>query len=284
MARRGLWRRPRVGEIGRRLLPDDLVARIRRLQFDDRGHGFDAFGLNPDWVAFATAMFSPVYTHWFRVSSYGTENIHFDGGAVLACNHSGTIPLDAMMLWQDVVRHSEPPRVPRAVLDHFVNLLPFISVLYTRGGAIGGNRGNCHTILESGQWLMVFPEGVPGIGKPFRDRYKLQPWREGHAELAIRHRVPVIPVGLVGAEEQMPQLGRLPIHVFGAPYLPVTATLIPLPVHYHIHYGKPIPLQERYPPEAANDPRAVREAADLVRDAVQGLVDRGLAMRPGVFR
>ena len=90
--------------------------------------------------------------------------------------------------------------------------------------------GQAHLLLERGELVTVFPEGTPGIGKHFRDRYKLQTWRVGHVELALAHRAPVIPVAIVGAEEQMPQVARIPVRarVFGAPYLPVMLTLFPL--------------------------------------------------------
>ena len=133
--------------------------------------------------------------------------------------------------------------------------------------------------------LMVFPEGTPAIVKPFAERYRLHRFRVGHAELALRYRAPVIPVGIVGAKEQLPaihsskRLGK----VFGLPAFPIPVVPFPLPTRYHIHYGEPLALHERYPPDAADDPRAIAEAAELVQAAVQGLVDRGLAMREGIF-
>lgn len=266
------------------MLPDDLLERVRRLGYRDAGHGYDPLGLTPDWVAFSLGLTRPLYEQWFRVSSHGREHLPRAGPAVLAANHSGTLPFDAMMVWTDVVRHSEPPRVPRTVLDHFVNRLPFVSVLYARSGAIGGSRGNVHEMLAQGEWVLVFPEGTGGIGKPFSQRYRLQHWTLGHAEMALRHRAPVVPVAVIGAEEQMPQLARLPIRLFGAPWLPLTTVPFPLPVHYHIWYGAPIALHDQFDPGQADDPAVVGAAAGRVREAVQALVDHGLAQRSGVFR
>jgi 1-acyl-sn-glycerol-3-phosphate acyltransferase len=93
-----------------------------------------------------------------------------------------------------------------------------------------------------------------------------------------------VPVGIVGAEEQWPQLGKIEgIHAFGIPYLPVVATPLPMPVHYHIHYGEPIDLSADFRPEDAENPTALRVAADRVRSAVAGLLERGLERRQGVF-
>jgi 1-acyl-sn-glycerol-3-phosphate acyltransferase len=265
-------------------LSPEARTRLQQLRFQDAGHGYDAFGLHPDVVAFGEVVLAPLYDRYFRVSSYGcAEAIPGTGPVVLAANHSGAIPIDGAMVWLDVLRHSNPVRVPRAVADHFVPMIPLIGTLFARGGMVGGSRGNARVLLEAGELLMIFPEGVPGIAKNFKDRYRLQNWRVGHVELAIRHGAPVIPVGLVGPEEQMPQVGRIPIQMAGLPFIPITLTPLPMPVHYHIHYGEPIRTDRDYRPEHADDPAAVREASARVKAAVQALLDKGLAERPGIF-
>jgi 1-acyl-sn-glycerol-3-phosphate acyltransferase len=100
----------------------------------------------------------------------------------------------------------------------------------------------------------------------------------------MRYRAPVVPVGIVGAEEQMPQLLKIPVPGNAIPYIPVTASLVPLPVRYHIWYGEPIRVDQDYTPDDADDPEKVREAAARVKSAVQGLLERGLRERKGIFR
>jgi len=275
-----------VRAVARWTVPAALRERVEQLALQDAGHGYDAFGANRDWVALGLAITQGLYDLWFRVDSRGHEHIPGEGSALLVANHSGTLPFDATMLWADVVRHSQPPRVARFVADHFVPNLPFVSTLYTRTGAVGGSRENLTHLLEQGELVAVFPEGTPGIGKHFRDRYQLQTWRPGHAELALATRTPVIPVGIVGAEEQMPQVGRIPLgsRMFGAPYLPVALTPFPLPVHYHIRYGSPLLLHERFDPDHACQPEVARQAAEVVADAVRELIALGLSERKGVFR
>ncbi len=259
--------------------------RARRLHFADAGHGFDQFGMHPDFVAMGDSIAAPLYDSYFRVKSYGHEHIPKTGPAILAANHSGSIPIDGAMLWIDVLRHTDPPRTARPVADHFVTALPVVSTLFARCGVVGGSRGNARALLESGELLMIFPEGVPGIGKLFRQRYQLQEWRVGHCELAIRHRAPVVPVGIVGAEEQMPQIARIPApRGLPIPYIPVTATPIPLPVRYHIHYGEPLRFDLEYEPDDADEPEKVHEAAQRVKAEVQKLLERGLQLREGIFR
>jgi 1-acyl-sn-glycerol-3-phosphate acyltransferase len=270
------------GLVHTRLSPEDQE-RLKALHFADAGHGFDAFGMHRDFVGFGLIITAFLYERYFRVLSYGAENLPKTGPVVVVANHSGTLPMDAAMLWADVVRKSNPPRIARPVADHFVPMMPVIGTLFARSGMVGGSRGNARTLLEAGEMIMIFPEGVPGISKHFRDRYHLTDWRVGHIELAIRHQAPVVPVGIVGPEEQMPQLGKIDIKLLGAPFIPIPLTPIPLPVRYHILYGEPIPIPELYRPEQADDPGVVREAAARSKVAVEALLKKGLKQRKGIF-
>lgn len=261
---------------------EDNRARAERIHFNDVGHGYDPFGLHPDFVALGDTIANFLYQQYFRVRSYDAHHLPATGSAILASNHSGTLPFDGAMLWVDVLRNTDPPRVARAVADYFVPSLPLVGTFFARGGAVGGSRGNARALLEAGELLMIFPEGTPGISKPFRKRYQLQKWRLGHVEMAIRYRAPVIPVGIVGPEEQLPQIARIPVPG-PVPFVPISASPVPLPVRYHIHYGEPIDLPSEYPASAADDPVVLHEASNRVKAAVQALLDRGLATRDGVF-
>jgi 1-acyl-sn-glycerol-3-phosphate acyltransferase len=273
-----------VRRFAERFLSREEIDWIHGIPYADTGHGYDAFGLHPAYIATGVASFKKLHSSYFRVKSYGEEHVPSSGRGILAGNHSGTLPVDGLMLWLDVVLKAR--RVPRPVADHFVPTLPYLGVLFSRGGMVGGSRGNVRALLEAEELLMIFPEGVPGIGKNYSERYQLQDWRVGHAELAIRHKAPVIPVAFVGPEEQMPQIARLggKKKIFGLPYIPIPASPIPLPVRYHIHYGEPIALHQDYRPEDADDPERVEEAANRVKKAVEKLIARGLEMREGVFR
>jgi len=282
METRGEATARRIAEL---LLPRRDRERLARVSLPDGGHGYDAFGLHRAWVAASLAIGRLMYDRYFRVESIGAEHIPPTGAAILAANHAGMLPLDAVMLHLNVLRHTEPPRLGRPVADWFVPLLPFVSTIYARTGVVSGSRRNVGRLLESGALVELFPEGVAGIGKPFRERYHLQQWTVGHAELAIRHRAPVVPVAIVGAEEQWIELLRLRrVHLFGAPYLPVPLLLPPLPVRYHILYGEPLVLHEGRAAADADDAAIVEEAAARVRRAVEALLARGLRARRGIFR
>ncbi|MFN7134846.1 MAG: 1-acyl-sn-glycerol-3-phosphate acyltransferase, partial [Myxococcales bacterium] len=159
-----------AGAIARLLLSEEDRARVAAVPFNDAGHGYDPFGLHPDYVGLGLGLVRPLHRHWFRVRAHGAENLPGRGPAIVAANHSGTLPFDGAMLWVDLLERTG--RVARPVADYFVPSLPFIGTLFARGGMVGGTRGNVRALLDAGELLMIFPEGVPGIGKHFRDRYK----------------------------------------------------------------------------------------------------------------
>ena len=262
-----------------------LRSRLDNLHFRDAGHGYAAFGLHPSFISFGAAVTRWPYEKYFRVVSSGQEHLPGEGAAILAANHSGNVPIDGMMLWHDVLRHTHPPRVVRGIADHFVPALPFIGTTFARGGMVGGSRGNVRSLLESGELLMIFPEGTPGIIKPFHKRYQLQRFRVGHAELAIRHRVPIVPVGIVGAEEQLPslfsskRLGKM----LGIEAVPIPIFPFPLPVRYYIFYGAPIEVYRSLDSKDADDPEIVARVARQVQAEVERLIENGLEQRKGIF-
>jgi 1-acyl-sn-glycerol-3-phosphate acyltransferase len=256
---------------------------VQEAPFHDAGYGFDVFGLHPPSVARAVAVSRFLYERYFRVDSAGAEHIPARGPVILVANHGGVLPVDAAILCLDVLRRTEPPRIPRAVADHFVPRLPLVSTLFSRLGVVSGTRTNVRILLERGELIAIFPEGVSGPAKPFRDRYALQRWRVGFAELAIRHGAAVVPVAIVGAEESWPVLGKLTaLRVFGAPYLPIPASPVPLPARYHLRYGAPLRFAAE--PAAAADPGTVAAAAHEARGALERLLADARAAREGVFR
>ncbi len=254
-----------------------------RTSFHDEGYGFDAFGLHPPTLERALAVGAPIYDHYFRVDSRGAEHIPAHGPAILVANHGGVLPVDAAMLCYDVLRHT--PRIPRPIADHFVPRLPLISALFARLGAVSGAPVNVRRLLERDELLVIFPEGVRGPAKPFGLRYELQRWSVGFAEHAIRHRAPIIPVAIVGAEESWPVVARIrSLRMFGSPYLPIPASPVPLPARYHIRYGEPLHADRGHLYIDAHDPELVARTAERARAAVARLLAETLAERRGVFR
>src|SRR5206468_12170849 len=133
----------------------------------------------------------------------------------------------------------------------FVFRLPVMSEYARKTGATLACNPDAEGLLRRGELVGVFPEGFKGVGKPFRDRYKLQRFgRGGFVSAALRTGAPIIPCAIVGAEEIYPKIGDVkPLaRLFGAPYFPITPLfplfgplgLVPLPSKWYIEFGEPI--------------------------------------------
>ena len=229
---------------------------------------------------------------WFRTEILGGKYIPADGGALLVGNHSGTVALDALMLSIACHDESEGNRHLRLLGADFVFKLPGLSELARKSGATLACTPDAERLLAGGELVGVFPEGFKGVGKPFRDRYKLQRFgRGGFVSAALRTGVPIIPAAIVGAEEIYPLIGNIkPLaRVLGAPYFPVTPTfpwlgplgLVPLPSKWLIQFCPPIHTAHLV--DAADDPMVVYNLADQVRETIQQTLHRLLERRPDPF-
>jgi 1-acyl-sn-glycerol-3-phosphate acyltransferase len=283
---------PLVSEVPDGALPKDGVGRwlrdperrrIAALRAALAGRE-DPFGLDVSAVERALPIMLALYRFWFRVQSEGHEQLPRRGGAILVANHGGLLPFDGAMAALDVMLHSDPPRLLRPLVARFVRDLPVLRDFYAGIGPVIGTRQNFRSLLEQRQLVLVFPEGVDGIRKTMPDRYRLQHFHPGFAEEAVRHRVPVIPVAIVGPDDQAPILYDVKTIArwLKLPAFPITPTfpwlgplgLLPYPVRYRIVYGEPLALYEQAPREAADDRPRMEEMAARVRQTVQHLVDR----------
>ena len=112
-----------------------------------------------------------------------------------------------------------------------------------RVGGVVGTPKNCIDLLEHGEAVIAFPEGVRGMNKLFSERYQLQQFGYGFMRLALQTKTPIVPVAVVGSEEQAPSIGELhaarpPARHAGVPDRDCRS--LPLPVRYHIYFGEPM--------------------------------------------
>jgi 1-acyl-sn-glycerol-3-phosphate acyltransferase len=245
--------------------------------------GWDAFGLSRTALAQAFPFFYALYKLYFRVSSERHARIPASGPVVLAANHGGLLPFDGAMAVLDVLLHTDPPRLPRAIVERWAGTLPFVNVFFARVGQVVGTHENFARLLGDGEAVLVFPEGVEGIRKPITQRYRLQKFHVGFVEHALRARAPIVPMAILGSDDQAPILFDVkPLaRLLGLPTAPITPTfpwlgplgLLPYPVRYRIVYGEPLRFHDRFDPDAALDPGIVRALANQVRRAIQALID-----------
>jgi 1-acyl-sn-glycerol-3-phosphate acyltransferase len=268
-----------------------LLAVLRRRLTGD--YEVDEFGFDPEVTEKLTlALLRPIAEKWFRVEVRGIENIPADGGALIVSNHSGTVPLDALMT--TVAVHDNTGRFLRLLGADLVFRMPFIGEMARRGGATLACNEDAERMLRRGDLVGVWPEGFKGIGKPFSQRYKLQRFgRGGFVSAALRTGVPIIPLSVVGAEETYPLVGNIPslARLLGVPYIPVTPFfpwlgplgLVPLPSKWLLEFGEPIRTDE-IDAGAADDPMLVFHLTDQVRETIQQTLYNLLMQRESVWR
>ena len=264
-----------------------------RLGMRSRAEEVDDFGLDPEYEKKTRRLFEFLYKRYFRVSAEGVANIPAEGRCIVVANHSGTLPLDGMMLRTAVRMEHPSARELRWLAEDFLFYLPFAGVFMNRVGAVRACPENAERLLSKESLVAVFPEGVHGIKKLYSERYRLQRFgRGGYVRLSLRMRAPIVPCAIVGAEETNPLLYRIEsmAELFGLPYIPITPTfpllgplgLVPAPTRWRIKFGEPINVGS-YGPEAADDQLLVSRLSDRVRSAIQGLLESGLRERRSVW-
>ncbi len=188
----------------------------------------DEWGRSEHTRAVARRIYAPLYNNWFRVEWEGLEKIPRTGGALLVANHAGAIPSDAPVIMHGI--EVELGRPVYGMADFFFRGIPWFGTMWARVGGVPAHPDNALRLLhDQGQLALVFPEGTKGPSKTYNDRYRLRRFgRGGFVEIAMRAGVPVIPIAVVGAEESMPIVFRLPsvARALGVPYVPVTANML----------------------------------------------------------
>jgi 1-acyl-sn-glycerol-3-phosphate acyltransferase len=258
-----------------------------------RAEEVDEFGLDRSFEARLRPVLDFIYHRYFRIQTEGISNVPAEGRAVVVGNHSGSIPIDGLML-RTALRVDHPAsRDLRWLAEDFLFYLPFAGVLMNRTGAVRACQENAERLLSRDNLIAVFPEGVQGIRKLFRDRYRLQRFgRGGYIRLCLRTRAPLIPCAIIGGEESSPLLYRFDAlaDLLRVPYLPVTPTfpalgalgLLPAPTKWRIKFGEPIAF-DNYGPEAADDDLLVGRLSDRVRSTIQSMLDTGLQKRRSIW-
>jgi 1-acyl-sn-glycerol-3-phosphate acyltransferase len=277
------------GDQWERRIATGLAFLRRRLAGD---YEVDEFGFDPDLTdSTLLPLLRQVYHGWFHTEFSGVANLPVHGPGLVVANHSGTIALDALMLTAGL-HEATRGRHLRLLGADFVFRVPLLSELARKVGGTLACHADAERLLHAGELVGVFPEGVKGVGKHYRDRYRLQRFgRGGFVSAALRSGAPIIPVSIVGAEEIYPKIGDIqPLaRLLGLPYFPVTPTfpwlgplgMIPLPSKWLIEVGEPIDTA-KWAGEA-DDPLVVFNLADQVRETIQQTLHRLLERRPEPF-
>lgn len=245
-------------------------------------YGVDPWGYSLDYALSAVGPFLWLYQNYFRVDTYGIEKVP-SGRVLLISNHSGQLPVDGAMIGVAMLTEANPPRPIRSMVEKWVPSLPFVSTFFARIGQVVGTPENCRALLEKDEAILVFPEGIKGISKLYSQRYQLQEFGLGFMRLALETNTPIVPIAVIGGEEQAPAVVNLkPLaKLLGFPVLPLTpyGPPFPLPVKYRLHFGEPLVFTGR--PD--DDDSELEKKVKVVRAAIQGMIEQGLKERTAVF-
>jgi 1-acyl-sn-glycerol-3-phosphate acyltransferase len=254
---------------------ESIEARVDRLELPFNAYGVDPYGISKKHVAFGMRALSYFYRHYFRVQAVGLSNVPARGRAMLIGNHSGGVAVDGAMVLASMFLEMEPPRLAQGMAEKFINRLPFASQWTARTGQFPGLPETAERLLQDERLLMVFPEGARGTAKLWKERWSLVDFGTGFMRLAMKTRTPIVPFGFIGGGDAIPtvanlyRLGRL----VGAPYIPVTPYLLPLPrpVPLEVHYGRPMLFEGT----GAEDDEVVARNVAQVKEAIAALIEQG---------
>ena len=262
------------------LVSEELEAHVDAMKKPVGELGYDPWGFNIETGKVSLGAFKIFYDHYFRVEARGLENIPTEGRMLVIPNHSGQLPLDALLIGTALVTNDHGPRAPRVMVERFLPTVPFFGNMINRWGGVVGDPVNCARMLEKEECIIVFPEGVRGSGKIFKDRYQLKRFGNGFMHLAMEYNTPIVPVGVVGCEETIPSLHDMkPLaKILGMPYIPLALPFV-LPAKVILNFGKPISFTGSVDSESS-----VTEKVEQVKEAIQGLIKKGLSEREGWFK
>jgi 1-acyl-sn-glycerol-3-phosphate acyltransferase len=266
----------------------EVDRKVDRIPAELNEYGYDPWGYSPKAMKRFILPAAFLYRYYFRCITTGLENLP-EGRMLLIGNHAGQMAFDGLMVTTACILEAKPPRLARGMGEYWLGTLPYLSVLLDRTGSAVGTRQTCIDMLNHGECVMAFPEGVRGMNKVYADAYKLMEFGLGFMRLALETDTPTVPVSIVGSEEQNPGIADLkPLaKIFGMPSFPLTLTfpllgpfgMLPMPVRYHIEFGKPM----RFEGHAEDEDDVIEEKVEQVKAAISEQLARGRARRTSIF-
>ena len=259
----------------------EIADQLERLPIEFGGHGVDRFGISRHALLRFYSAMAPLYRNYLKVTVFGGENIPARTRGLIVGNHSGGIGADAMMVSVALLLN-DPPRLAHAMAEYFFNTKPYAGLALNRVGHLTGLPEHARLLLEDERLVLVFPEGARGALKPYAKAYQLQTFGTGFMRLALANKAPVVPFAFIGGEESFPILARIDLRKWlGTPPMPIAPQLVlwPLPISCQVHFGPPIHFEGT----GAEPQHVIDGYVRQVKDAIEGLIERGLSIRPRAF-
>lgn len=248
--------------------------------FDEKyKNSIDPWGLDPEKYIKHLKIFYPLYRRYFDVKIHGLENLDPTKNYMMISNHTGQIPIDAMLICTAFAVDSNPPRILRPLIERFLTSLPFLGKFSQENGAVLGDRANCLELLKRKESLLIFPEGASGIAKTPEEYYQLRPFTKGYLRMALQAQVDIVPISVIGAEEFYPFVIHLDkiAKFLNIPALPLTPHLLPLPSPIDIYVGEPIVMPTEINPDSVDE--ALEPLLIASTEKINGMIQEGLKHR-----
>ncbi len=251
---------------------------------------FDDFGMDERYIAACMrTIFKFLHDYYWRIEVKGIEHVPCEGRAVIAGVHRGFMPFDGVMAFHAIAQ--AVGRYPRFLIHPGLLKIP-LPFDFAKLGGIKICRENADYVLQRDELLAIFPEGIQGAFRFYREAYRLGKFgRDEYVKAALRNRAPIIPCVTVGSAEIFPILGKIEWrwwkNVSSWPFIPITPTFpllpVPLPSKWHTQFLPPLHIEAQYPPEAAHDAATVRAISQEVRKRMQEAIDAMLKRRKSIF-
>ncbi len=259
----------------------DVEERLERLEIPWNDYGVDPYGVSKSYLGPSFTILRALHAQYFSFEAHGTEHVPRRGRVMLVGNHSGGFALDGIMTIASCFFDLEPPRLAQAMVEKFMNRLPFASQMSSRLGHLTGLPEHAERLLADERMLMVFPEGVRGTAKLYKERYSLVNFGTGFMRLAMKMRTPIVPFAFLGGGEAVPtisnayRLGKL----LGVPYVPITPWLLalPLPAKLEVQYSAPMTFEG----SGTEEDDVVVANVEKVKARIAQLIDIGRKRRTG---
>lgn len=253
---------------------------------------FDDYGMDKSYIEiYGRRMFKFLHDYYWRVEVKDLHYLPREGRAVLVGVHRGFMPWDAVMALHLIVR--DVGRYVRFLIHPGLIKFPFLFNFHTKLGGMIACQENAEVVLKRDEIVGIFPEGIKGAFLLYRDAYKLTKFgRDEFVKLALRHRAPIVPFVTVGSAEIFPILKKVNWAWWKRntdwPTFPITPTwpflgAIPLPSKWHTQFLEPLHVEDRYPPEAADDPEVVSAISQEVRSKMEEAIGEMLRRRRSIF-
>lgn len=241
----------------------------------------EQYGFDFDAAVRCYVLMGMLFRRYFRARCEGIEHLPPSPMMLVANHGSHVLSWDGSNILSACLLEATLPRLIHPMAEHRLMELPILGRAARTIGAVDGNRQVCIELLRSGSSVLTFPEGAKALMKPFRRRYELVEFGEGFMHVAMTTGVPIVPVAVIGSEEEAPLLfnARRLARIVRTPVAPITPTIVfPLPVRYRLYYGTPLSF------DGPNTPSRIREGVNRVRSAIESLIRCGLRKRGDLDR